>query len=397
MSDSHTLLTEESVAHQGTFGRIGKAVALTAALLVAVVAAAATSTMVTVRMVLPQHGVEHDIAGLNEMHEMLVVKPAYEKCAQVKDDCSASACCAPSGYNCFENAAGRGVCMRECTPGGKNGTCRGVAPNMREAVQVPGGSFFCFAVYTQNTGSTKPSQELELLQMQYAHGWSLFSCAEWAVYSDVTAELGGDDHTIPVQDVKKDFHILKRKITKTWVNTGMFVQVWQKIREAGLYQKHDWVIKVDADAVFFPWKLGKKLQDVRVPAEGLYFENCKFVDWGYFGNLEVFSKQAFDTLVDSSERCYKDIPWKVGVKGGMYGPMGEDLFAQKCMDLVGVGKTENFWLTTDGACPADRPEGEKKNKKYSPNCNGVSTPSIHPFKKPSKYATCWQQAVDFQP
>merc|ERR1712161_141956 len=110
-----------------------------------------------------------------------------------------------------------------------------------------------------------------------------------------------------------------------------------------------------------------------------------------------FSKQAFETLVDSSERCYKEILWKVGVHEGKYGPMGEDLFAQKCMDLVGVSKQENFGLTTDGACESDRPEGEKKNRKYSPNCVGVSTPSIHPFKEPSMYAECRQQAENFQP
>jgi len=394
MSDSETLLAEDAVSRQGALGRTGKVMALTAALLLAVVAAAATSTMVTIRMVLPQRGVEHGIASLNEM---LAVKPAYENCAQVADDCLAAACCAPTGFNCFENAAGKGVCMRECTPGGQNGTCRGVAPHMKEAVELPGLSFFCFAVYTQETGSDKLSHELGLLQMQHDNAWSLFSCAEWAVYSDVKAPLGGDDFTIPVEDKKQDFHILKRTRTQTWVNTGMFDQVWQMIKDAGHYKNHNWVIKVDADAVFFPLKLGKVLQDVRVPEEGLYFENCKFVDWGYFGNLEVFSKQAFETLVDSMERCYNEIPWKVGVHGGKYGPMGEDLFAQKCMDLVGVSKQENFGLTTDGACESDRPEGEKKNRKYSPNCAGVSSPSIHPFKEPSKYAECWHAAKDFQP
>merc|ERR1711997_711248 len=59
-----------------------------------------------------------------------------------------------------------------------------------------------------------------------------------------------------------------------------------------------------------------------------------------------------------------------------------DLFAQKCMDLIGVSKQENFELTTDGACPADRPKDDAKNKKFVPNCAGVSSPSIHPSKRP---------------
>merc|ERR1711941_264280 len=113
---------------------------------------------------------------------------------------------------------------------------------------------------------------------------------------------------------------------------------------------------------FFPWKLISVLNSATVPAEGLYMENCKFVEWGYFGNLEVFSKQAFATLVTNLDECYTSLPWKVGVHGGKHGPMGEDLFAQKCMDLMGVAKQENFGLTTDGACEADRPTEERKNK-----------------------------------
>merc|ERR1711979_38085 len=98
----------------------------------------------------------------------------------------------------------------------------------------------------ENTGGDKVSHELELLQMQHDNGQSLFSCAEWAVYSDVVAPLGGGDMTIQVEDTKGDWHILRRKITKTWV------------------------IKVDADAVFFPYKLARVLQGAQVPEEGLY-------------------------------------------------------------------------------------------------------------------------------
>jgi hypothetical protein len=205
--------------------------------------------------------------------------------------------------------------------------------------------------------------------------------------------LGGGYSTIQIHDVKNDFHLLKRKSTGTWVNTAMFVRVWEAIKADGRALSHNWVIKVDADAVFFPPKLINALRHATVPKEGVYMENCKYVDWGYFGNLEVFSKQAFMTLTDHMEHCYEALPWKIGVHHGKYGPMGEDLFAQKCMDKYGVAKQEAFSLTTDGACPADRPEGEKNNKKFTPTCFGVSTPSIHPFKKPEMYFKCMDEAV----
>jgi len=150
---------------------------------------------------------------------------------------------------------------------------------------------------------------------------------------------------------------------------------------------------VDPDAVFFPYKLIGKLSEQTVPAEGVYFENCKYVDYGFFGNLEVFSHQAFSTLLANLDSCYDTVDWKVGVHGGKYGPMGEDLFAQQCMDAYGVKKVEAFYLTTDGACPADRPEGLKKAKKYQPECTGTTTPTIHPFKKPAQYFKCMEEAA----
>merc|ERR1711879_968301 len=92
--------------------------------------------------------------------------------------------------------------------------------------------------------------------------------------------------------------------------------------------------------------------------------NCKYVDYGYFGNLEVFSKAAFTTLVANIDLCKAspEINWKVGVKNGKFGPMGEDLFAQTCLDMKGVRRVEAFDITTDGACPADRPQDEQKKK-----------------------------------
>merc|ERR1712004_192988 len=80
-----------------------------------------------------------------------------------------------------------------------------------------------------------------------------------------------------------------------------------------------------------------------------------------------------------------------GIKDGKYGPMGEDLFAQVCMDKHGVKKVENFEISTDGACPGDRPKDQQKNKKWIPPCAGTVTPSIHPFKKPADWKKCYDE------
>merc|ERR1711879_985461 len=134
----------------------------------------------------------------------------------------------------------------------------------------------------------------------------------------------------------------------------------------------------DADAVFFANKLVEALRGMAVPAEGVYLENCPFVEYGYFGNLEVFSKNAFGTLLTQMEDCYAGLNWKVGIMNGKYGPMGEDLFAQTCMDRHGVKKVERFDLTRDGTCPADRPKARPQS------------PSI-PSRNPMPTSSAWRK------
>merc|ERR1712217_208262 len=79
---------------------------------------------------------------------------------------------------------------------------------------------------------TKPNYELQLLKMQYAGKYSIFDCKGWGVYSDVEAEFGDGKKTVKVED-NGDFHFEKRKDTGTWVNTGLFSQVWKKINASG--------------------------------------------------------------------------------------------------------------------------------------------------------------------
>merc|ERR1712039_160674 len=64
-------------------------------------------------------------------------------------------------------------------------------------------------------------------------------------------------------------------------------------------------------------------------------------------------------------------------------------FAVYTKDHHYVDKVEAFDMTTDGACAADRPEGEKKNKKWNaPDCSQLKTVTSHPYKKPADYFKC---------
>merc|ERR1712207_16718 len=179
----------------------------------------------------------------------------------------------------------------------------------------------------------------------------------------------------------------------------MFTQVWKAIATGGKYKSAGWVVKVDADAVFVPSRLAKKLQYQLVPATGIYLENCKFVDYGYFGNLEVYSRVAFSTLLENIDACKasKEINWKVGIKNGKYGPMGEDLFAQTCLDNLGVRKVERFDLTRDGTCPADRPKAEKRTRSTFPRARERPQSPSPPSRNPMPTSSAWRKLTRLCP
>jgi hypothetical protein len=209
-------------------------------------------------------------------------------------------------------------------------------------VRTAGARLFCFGFYTKNTGNPKPSAELDLFKTQLKLGVSLFGCPKWAVFSDVEVELSPGPPTrittIKVDDVDGNFHLFKRKKTKTWVNAMMFYQAWKNIRDNNLAAGSDWVVKVDADAVFLPARLLRTVEGYKVPAGGVYIENCQKVMFGFFGNLEVVSSDGFASFLSNLETCKATLDWKGEDPDWKYGPWGEDLFMQKCMDKIGVSK-----------------------------------------------------------
>jgi hypothetical protein len=342
------------------------------------------------------HGPAMAASSKGEVQQLLqiIAKPKRGACSNSSEDCFGTGCCNVVGYTCFQTKPSTAKCMKSCTPSASQ-LCTQPQSVMEKVLQDADpitNSLYCFSLYTENTGSTKPSEELQILKRQFSKKISIFACQEYDVFGDVEVEVGAGLKTTMVTDVDGDFHFAKRKNSGTWVNTGIFKQVWKAIGTGDKYKTASWVVKVDVDAVFLPSRLAKMLQSQMVPSSGIYLENCKYVDYGYFGNLEVFSQAAFATLLQNIDTCNvsPEINWKVGVKNGKYGPMGEDLFAQTCLDSVGVRRVEAFDITTDGACPAHRPLDQKTNKKWQPNCGKASTAAMHPFKKEVEWFECFE-------
>ena len=100
---------------------------------------------------------------------------------------------------------------------------------------------------------------------------------------------------------------------------------------------------------------------------GIYLDNCKNVQYGFFGNLEVISKTGAKVLTKYLDECHAVFaPYANTGCDWKWGQWGEDVFVQRCTDHNYADKIEAFDVTTDGACEADRPWSAKKNKKWHP-------------------------------
>merc|ERR1712032_320121 len=90
-----------------------------------------------------------------------------------------------------------------CTPG-VDGTClleANFAASKRSTISQTANTMYCFSFYTADTGSTKPSYELDLLRTQLFLGASIFGCEAYRVFSDVETWLAPEKvSTIKVDD-----------------------------------------------------------------------------------------------------------------------------------------------------------------------------------------------------
>jgi len=335
--------------------------------------------------------VNSHLSGLQQKEERVEIVPSMPACSKAGENCYNTGCCKVSGHKCYTKKNGIAQCNETCTAGKMGYTCDVVAPHSVPVAQPLGQNLYCFSVYTDNNGNTTaPNHEFELLDIAAERHAGIFACEQWDVFSDVTRKGKGFE-TIEVIDVNSEFHQLKRKDAGTWVNWGLFYQVWIKVREVAKWQAADYTIKVDADAVFVPARLRTWLSTKPGDSpHGLYYENCPNVIYGFFGHLEIMTKTAARVLTDSLENCHADFAscanngcdWK-------FGAWGEDVFTQRCMDHHYVDKVEGFDVATDGACKADRPEGEKSNKHWHPkDCSQIKTVTAHPLKKPAAYSKC---------
>ena len=99
-------------------------------------------------------------------------------------------------------------------------------------------SLLCFSVYTTDTESTKPTHELEFLRTQLS-----------TERASSAACIGGYTATW-----RRLWPPAKHKTAGTWINNVLFAQVSKQIAAEGNWMKNDWIVRVDANVVSFPYR-----------------------------------------------------------------------------------------------------------------------------------------------
>lgn len=160
-------------------------------------------------------------------------------------------------------------------------------------------SLFCFVVVTEDGAAgegdpAEPGFEVALLEQQRSIGGGVFACDGSAVYSGKEAS----------------------------VNTKVFMDIWGRVLEDGAYRKHDWTVKADVDAVFFPHRLRQRLWDLRLPLDSPALVKNSDSKSRFRGALEILNAMAVDMLVKNQGPCFEQLGEGVG----------EDSFVYSCLN-----------------------------------------------------------------
>lgn len=226
------------------------------------------------------------------------------------------------------------------------------------------------------------SDEPQLLSAQLEKRVGLFACDKWVVYSNETIPIG-NTYTVPIAGS------LACKFSRHYaLNTEVFVRVWEAMAQDGQYRNYDWIVKVDADTVFFPRRLRNLLgKDTSKYAGAVYLNNC----WkGMHGPIEVVSREAAEAFSTKMNQCNQlrsqamqpylsNTDWNHA--------FGEDVFIARCLGLLRVRKADSFDLLEEASCP---PKSSPQVME-EPACDSMHV-AFHPFKTVASYFNCLNRA-----
>jgi len=306
---------------------------------------------------------EDMLANVEKVFKMKPWVPDAPSCAWGGDSCLESKCCAAvcmpdamftkcEWYTCYKQDEYFAGCKTGSAPYGWNGTVLGghsprEVAKAEKGILTQGTSLFCFCVVMWNAGATMNSMDPEGVVAAHfkKKGRGIFQC---------------DDHMFVDGQPTGSMH-----------NIDSFIHAWEVVRQDGRYAKHDWTVKVDADAVFLPDRLRLHINSLRPPqGSRLYLRNCDF-KFHFLGAIEVLTREAVELYYAKAQECNDH----VGKQGG------EDYWMLSCLEGIGVDYQTDYSLLNDKYAAEE-------------NCNDDWAVAFHFYKKVSDWDWCWHAATN---
>jgi len=299
-----------------------------------------------------------------------------DQCSWEGEDCTKTTCCRRQGFSCWKKNEYWASCstsaekLQDFSEDGLKweGTRLGGSAVIPPIVKVPAGtgmgtSLFCFTVVTPQgvvPKGVEPGYEQTIIDQTRTKQIGIFQCEASKVYEGTRVGTG-------------DWHSI--------VNTDIFVKTWKQVQADAIYQQHDWTVKVDTDAVFFPFRLKYHLEQLSPAADSaLYVKNIDF-KFGFMGSLEVISKKAVDIYLAGVDKCADHL----GHNGG------EDKFTMGCLDSLGVGHLRDNSLLNDKYM-----SGQAFHLFDVDPCVDQGNVAFHPYKHINAWMGCWDVSMQKQ-
>merc|ERR1739845_341308 len=90
----------------------------------------------------------------------------------------------------------------------------------------------------------------------------------------------------------------------SYSNINSFLKIWDQVKADGRWEQHDWIVKVDADAVFLPDRLKTHIRTQLKTPQGskVYLRNIKFA-FEFMGALEIMTREALALYFEKGHTC----------------------------------------------------------------------------------------------